>query len=116
VGGAFGHEGDQTDGRNLRLGIKTILFPDTENVLNGPQTGKFSMYPKGGVTINQLKETGSSRGTIALGRLASGPAALALDAKCKVPYQILDLPIGLQATDRFVDALRKWPASRSRTP
>ena len=89
------------------LGIKTILFPDTENVLNGPQTGKFSMYPKGGVTINQLKETGSSRGTIALGRLASGPAALALDAKCKVPYQILDLPIGLQATDRFVDALRK---------
>lgn len=89
------------------LGIKTILFPDTDNVLNGPQTGKFSMYPKGGVTINQLKETGSSRGTIALGRLASGPAALALDAKCKVPYRILDLPIGLQATDRFVDALRK---------
>jgi nitrogenase molybdenum-iron protein beta chain len=89
------------------LGVKTILFPDTENVLNGPQTGKFSMYPKGGVSINQLKETGSSRGTIALGRLASGPAALALDAKCKVPCQILDLPIGLQATDRFVDALRK---------
>ena len=24
-----------------------------------------------------------------------------------MPYQILDLPIGLQATDRFVDALRK---------
>jgi nitrogenase molybdenum-iron protein beta chain len=89
------------------LGVRTILFPDTENVLNGPQTGKFAMYPKGGVSVDQLKETGSSRGTIALGRLASGPAALALDAKCKVPCQILDLPIGLQATDRFVDALRK---------
>lgn len=89
------------------LGVKTIMFPDTENVLNGPQTGKFSMYPKGGVTINRLKETGHSRGTIALGRLTSGPAALALDAKCKVPCRILDLPIGLQATDRFVDAMRK---------
>lgn len=89
------------------LNVKTILFPDTENVLNGPQTGRFNMYPKGGVTIDQLKETGSSRGTIALGRLASGPAALALDSKCKVPCQIMDLPIGLQATDRFVDALRK---------
>ncbi|MDY6988594.1 MAG: nitrogenase molybdenum-iron protein subunit beta [Thermodesulfobacteriota bacterium] len=89
------------------LGVRSILFPDTENVLNGPQTGKFAMYPRGGVTIDTLKQTGSSRGTIALGRLASGPAALALDSKCKVPCQILDLPIGLQATDRFVDALRR---------
>ena len=89
------------------LGVKTIMFPDTENVLNGPQTGKFSMFPKGGVSIGRLKETGSSRGTIALGRLGSGPAALALDAKCKVPCRILDLPIGLQATDRFVDGLRR---------
>ncbi|MDY6824320.1 MAG: nitrogenase molybdenum-iron protein subunit beta [Thermodesulfobacteriota bacterium] len=89
------------------MGIRSIMFPDTENVLNGPQTGKYTMYPKGGVTIDELKETGSSRGTLALGRMGSGPAALALDSKCKVPCEILDLPIGLQATDRFVDALRK---------
>ncbi|MDY6903339.1 MAG: nitrogenase molybdenum-iron protein subunit beta [Thermodesulfobacteriota bacterium] len=89
------------------MGIRFIMFPDTENVLNSPQTGKYAMYPKGGVTVNALKETGSSRGTIALGRMGSGPAALALDAKCKVPCEILDLPIGLQATDRFVDTLRK---------
>ena len=89
------------------MGVTSILFPDTENVLNGPQTGKFNMYPKGGVTIDQLKKTGSSRGTIALGRMASGPAAVALDTKCKVPCEILDLPIGLKATDRFVDTLRK---------
>lgn len=89
------------------LGIRIIMFPDTENVLNGPQTGKFTMYPKGGVTLDALAKTGSSQGTIGLGPLASGPAALALDAKCKVPCEILDLPIGIQATDRFVDALRK---------
>ena len=28
---------------------------------------------------------------------------MALDAKCKVPCKIFDLPIGLKATDRFVD-------------
>ncbi len=89
------------------LGIKIIMFPDTENVLNGPQTGKFTMYPKGGVTLETLGKTGSAQGTIGLGPLTSGPAALALDAKCKVPCKILDLPIGLQATDRFVDTLRK---------
>ncbi len=89
------------------LEIDIVLFPDTDNVLNSPQTGKFEMYPKGGVTIDELVKTGSSRGTIALGRLASGPAAMALDSKCKVPCEILDLPIGIKATDRFVDELRK---------
>ena len=89
------------------LGIRIIMFPDTDNVLNGPQTGKFTIYPKGGVTLDALEKTGSSQGTIGLGPLTSGPAALALDAKCKVPCEILDLPIGVQATDRFVDALRK---------
>jgi nitrogenase molybdenum-iron protein beta chain len=68
--------------------IRIILFPDTENVLNGPMTG-------------------SSMGTLALGQLASGAAARALDVKCKVPCEILNLPIGLHATDIFVDTLRR---------
>lgn len=88
------------------MGISPILFPDTSNVLNGPQTGKYKMYPDGGVTIEELTSTGDSIGTIALGSTASADAARALDARCKVPCQVLDLPIGLAATDRFVDTLR----------
>ncbi len=89
------------------MGITTIMFPDTAKVLNGPLTGKYKMFPEGGVTINELQKCGSSAGTVALGRIASMPAARALDAKCKVPCQILDLPIGLTATDAFVDTLRQ---------
>ncbi len=89
------------------LGIKTIMFPDTSGVMNGPQTGRFEMYPKGGATIEELIRSGSSMGTIALGPLASGLAARALDTKCKVPCEIIDLPIGLAATDIFIDTLRK---------
>lgn len=89
------------------MGIRSVLFPDTSGVLNRPQTGKFDMFPKGGVTVEALKSTGDSHATISLGQLASGPAARALDSKCKVPCKILDLPIGLKATDRFVNALRK---------
>ncbi len=89
------------------MGIKTIMFPDTSGVLNGPLTGKFKMYPEGGVTIPELKQAGSSMGTVAMGRLASGPAARALDAKCKVHCEILDLPMGLHGTDMFVDMLRR---------
>jgi nitrogenase molybdenum-iron protein beta chain len=88
------------------MGIATIMFPDTSKVLNGPLTGKYKMFPEGGVTVDELKRSGSSTGTIALGRVASMPAARALDAKCKVPCEILGLPVGLHGTDAFVDTLR----------
>lgn len=89
------------------MGIKTILFPDTSKVLNGPLTGKYKMYPEGGVTIDELKQTGAGMGTVAMGALASSAAAKALDVKCKVPCEIIDLPIGLHATDQFIDTLHR---------
>lgn len=89
-----------------QLGAKIVLFPDTSGVLNAPMTGIHQMYPEGGVTVPELVSTGDSLATLALGRLASLPAAQALNSKCKVPLVELDLPIGLLATDRFVDALR----------
>jgi nitrogenase molybdenum-iron protein beta chain len=105
----FVEPADMTEVRRLasEMGIGTIVFPDTANVLNSPMTGKYKMFPEGGVTIDQLKQSGSSMGTIALGALASGPAGLAMDAKCKVPCQTLNLPIGLHDTDLFVDALHR---------
>lgn len=88
------------------MGIEHILFPDTSNILNGPQTGRYKMFPNGGVTIDELKSTGDCIGSIGLGPLASADAVRALDTKWKVPCQVLDLPIGLQATDRFIDTIR----------
>ena len=90
-----------------KMGLASILFPDTSRVLNGPLTGKFKMFPEGGVTIDQLRQSGSSMGTIALGKLASSPAGLAMDSKCKVPCQTLNLPIGLLDTDLFVDTMHR---------
>jgi nitrogenase molybdenum-iron protein beta chain len=89
------------------LGVETTMFPDTDGVLNTPLTGKYRMYPDGGVRVKALKNAGTAMGTIALGEQAAGPAARALDAKCKVGCTILDLPVGLSGTDAFVDALRR---------
>ncbi len=89
------------------MGLPFIMYPDTSDVLNGPQTGKFKMYPNGGAKVNDIIASGDSYVSLALGKLSAGPAAKALDAKCKVPCEILDLPIGLDATDRFIDKLRK---------
>jgi nitrogenase molybdenum-iron protein beta chain len=91
----------------MELGVKPIIFPDTSKVLNGPLTGKHKMFPEGGVTIEALQQSGSSMGSIAMGGLASAPAGLALDAKCKVPCQVLNLPIGLHDSDLFVESLRQ---------
>ena len=38
------------------LGIPTIMFPDTSNVLDAPQTGKHEFYPQGGTTVNARRD------------------------------------------------------------
>ncbi len=88
------------------VGIKHILFPDTSGVLDGPLSGEYKMFPDGGTTIAELKSTGDSLGTLALGEWCSADAARYLDTQHKVPCSILDMPFGLMATDRFIDALR----------
>ena len=88
------------------MGVKYVMLPDTSNVVNGPMDGKFRMYPKGGTTLDEIRSMGDSSKTIALGRTGSMAAAKLLDTKCKVPCEIIDLPIGIKATDAFVDQMR----------
>ena len=88
------------------MGIESILFPDTSGIVNGPLTGKFNMFPKGGVSIEELKSTGDSIGSLGLGAWGTADAVKVLESQFEVPGQVMDLPIGLLATDRFVDALR----------
>ncbi|RXK81140.1 nitrogenase molybdenum-iron protein subunit beta [Chlorobaculum sp. 24CR] len=90
-----------------RLGVKIVLFPDTSDVLDAPQTGKHEFYPKGGTTIAELISAGDSKCSLAVGCISAEPAAVALDKKCKVPFETVDMPIGLSATDRFIMALSK---------
>ncbi len=89
------------------MGINIVLFPDTSDVLDAPQTGKHVFYPKGGTTVAELKSSGDSLASLALGSISAEPAAIALEKKCKVPFETLDIPIGLTATDRFIMAISK---------
>jgi len=101
---------DPSDMRELKrltaaMGIGTVMFPDTSGVLDQPQTGTYQMYPPGGATIDALHSTGDSIATISLGGFTSAPASLDLESKCGVPATLLELPIGIGATDLFIDAL-----------
>ncbi len=87
--------------------VKSVLLPDTSDVLDTPMTGKFEMYPKGGTTIAEMVSMGDSLQSLGLGEWATEKAAIALDNTCKVPFEIVDIPVGLRATDRFIQALSK---------
>ena len=104
---------DPADMREIKrlaaeMRVKMVMFPDTSDVLDLPQTGSYTMYPKGGVTREALASTGSSLATLALGHFSAHPAAVELDEKCNVPCAFLEMPIGLSQTDRFIHALRNY--------
>jgi nitrogenase molybdenum-iron protein beta chain len=88
------------------VGASFILAPDTSDVLDTPFSGKYTMYPDGGTPVASLRAMGDSMHTIGLGPLASTAAATTLQKQCGVPGEILELPIGVSATDAFVNALR----------
>ncbi|MDR1908825.1 MAG: nitrogenase molybdenum-iron protein subunit beta [Spirochaetaceae bacterium] len=91
----------------FELGLDYIMYPDTSGVVNAPMDGKFHMYPKGGTSKEDIARSGDSRLAIAMGRIGAFQAAQLLDSKCKVATEVLDLPIGISATDAFVDTLRR---------
>lgn len=82
--------------------IPFIMFPDTSGVVNTPNTGKYEMYPEGGVTIEELKDLGNCEATVALGSFSSEAAAFELEKKCDVEAHVMKTPIGIKATDTFI--------------
>jgi nitrogenase molybdenum-iron protein beta chain len=89
------------------MGIDFQMALDTSGVLDTPMTGKSEMYPKGGVTVEEVRTMGDSHYTLALGPTASDAAGRVLENKCGVPCETLELPIGLQATDRFIHRIHQ---------
>lgn len=86
---------------------RTIMFPDMTGVLDTGLTGKYEMYPKGGTTQADMAATGDSKFTIGLGEYSTQDACIKLENKCKVKFEVIDIPIGLKATDRFIMSLSR---------
>jgi nitrogenase molybdenum-iron protein beta chain len=65
------------------------------------------MFPSGGTTTDELISAGDAKYSIGIGAYATENACKKLEYKCKVKYELTDLPIGIQATDRFLMALAR---------
>lgn len=105
----FVNPGDMREIKRLvrLMGIKFIMLPDTSGVVDSPMTGEYVMFPKGGTKISEIRDSGNSRFTVALGSFASADPAILLKKKCDVPYRVLHTPIGIKATDNFLMTLLK---------
>jgi nitrogenase molybdenum-iron protein beta chain len=86
---------------------RIILFPDMSGVLDTPLTGKLQMFPSGGATVQDITASGDSKFTVGLGAYSTEDACVKLENKCRVKFEVMEIPVGLKATDRFIVSLSR---------
>ena len=85
-----------------------VFLPDYSDTFDGPVWNKYHRIPKGGTEIEKIKSMGKSKATLQLGlAFPDEIAGKYLEKKMNVPFQGLDLPIGIYLSDRFFESLEK---------
>ncbi len=105
----FVNPGDMREIKRIakEMDIPFTMIPDTSGVVDSPMTGKYEMYPDGGVTVEDIIDSGNSKATVALGSYASKEGAYELEKKCDINPYVLKTPIGVKATDEYIMQLSK---------
>ncbi|MDR2141930.1 MAG: nitrogenase molybdenum-iron protein subunit beta [Deltaproteobacteria bacterium] len=100
----FVNPGDIRELRRLLalMGVSAIILPDPSDVLDGPMTGAYQMFPEGGTSLREIAALGGVKRALALGLLASKEPALALKSKCGVETDLCPQPMGVANTDAFL--------------
>jgi nitrogenase molybdenum-iron protein NifN len=86
------------------FGLTPIILPDLSGSMDGHVPDNFSPTTLGGTTLAQVRGTGSSEFTLAIGEHMR-EAAQTLQNKCGVPFEVLDSLTGLDGNDRLMSLL-----------
>ena len=86
------------------FGMKPIILPDLSGSMDGHVPDNFSPTTLGGTTLTELRITGASEFTIAIGEHMRD-AAQVLKDKCGVPFEVLETLTGLDGCDRLMSLL-----------
>ena len=101
------------------VNINAIMTPDYSDILDNEYTGEYEKLPKGGTTIKELQQTGCSKASIEFGYILnksnpqSKTAAEYLETEFDIPRINLNIPIGINATDAFFNALEKLTTAKT---
>jgi nitrogenase molybdenum-iron protein NifN len=105
---AGGHltPGDLEDIREIveAFGLKPTILPDLSGSMDGHVPDNFSPTTLGGTTLADIRATGSSEFTLAIGEHMR-EAAQTLQDKCGVPFEVLESLTGLDDNDRLMSLL-----------
>jgi nitrogenase molybdenum-iron protein alpha/beta subunit/MoaA/NifB/PqqE/SkfB family radical SAM enzyme len=84
-----------------------VLLPDISKSLDGGFTTSYSRLPKSDTTIEDVKDMGGARITLELTSFMEERMSVGfyLHEKYGVPYERLDLPVGMKATDLLIKRL-----------
>ncbi|QGM47754.1 nitrogenase iron-molybdenum cofactor biosynthesis protein NifN [Methylocystis heyeri] len=88
------------------FGLEPTFLPDLSGSLDGHIPDDFTPTTLGGVTKADISEMGKAGWTIAIGEQMR-EAALALEARASVPFQLFDRLTGLGANDAFIAFLSR---------
>ncbi len=98
-------------------GVKVTVFPDYSTTLDNVYTAEYELIPTGGTPIEEVKRMGDSKAVIEFGERfnknyknssQAGQIPTAgewLEAECEVKNYAMPIPIGIEATDRFMAAI-----------
>lgn len=87
--------------------IEYTLFPDISETLDAPYSSSYNRLPLGGTKLEDIKSMGSNVATIEMDILIPEECSPGkfLEEKYGTPLHRCPLPIGIDATDRFVQTL-----------
>nr|OEJ73192.1 hypothetical protein BH720_21545 [Desertifilum tharense IPPAS B-1220] len=86
------------------FGLTAIIVPDLSDSLDGHLEDSYSAVTAGGTTVAQLRNIGRSVYTFAIGE-SMRTAADILEQRFGIPYEVFPQLTGLEAVDRFLQAL-----------
>ena len=89
------------------FGINIVLTPDYSETLDAPVAETYASIPPGGTPLTALRGLGSAAMALTFGlqNTTHPVAAQFLETRFHVPQRTIGLPIGIEATDRFVSTL-----------
>ena len=88
--------------------ICSTLLPDYSSTLDGPALDDYPLIPEGGTPLEEIREMGGAQATLELGStLPAVSAGTLLQEKFSVPLHRIGLPIGIRATDNYMNLLSR---------
>lgn len=88
-----------------RMGLALTLLPDFGEVFDGGTWEDYLPLTPGGTPLAAIRQMAGARATVECGVPHAASPALALEARLGTPARFTDTPVGLRATDRFLELL-----------